>query len=280
MKKIIALLLIVVLMFAFATSCGKSSDRAQEPETKSEKVKKTNQDDNEEDIIKVENWKELYIKFLSENEHGINLDPIYLNYLALYDLNFDGTPELIVSDGAASAGYTVGVFQIIDGKVECVVGFAANCYGKEHNYSVQNRDDYVLYSSLEDDWITLRKNRKTGEKKYFMVSFNGDAECSFGSLVSICADDKDSSRLKVTNEFEYEEFWETPEDSVYKILGRNVEKDIYDIELEDFYTLWQDTETMNYAMVPDDRNYGVLSKTISLSLEEDALMEYFETYNK
>lgn len=260
-----AFCLMLVLCFLVCVCSGCSNDEAEMPENF------------DKPVIESVNWKQIYLDFLTENKFALQ-DAGYMevNYIGLHDLNFDGVPELVLSDNAASAAYTVGVFQIKDGKIGLLCGQSSFAEVDDTQENVISE----LYSNFTDDWLTLRKNVNTGELSYVMYSGNGSSDESFGNTLRFSVG-KDGE-IDVVNEFEYSTYydWENDgeNDSEERYhSGQSVSKEDYEEALEEFEKTWVDTGARPCAMV---REYSEYSNGIPLSLEEKDMIAFFDGYTK
>ena len=217
-------------------------------------------------------WADIYSDYIIEHKSDFTEEAQpNIVYIGVNDLNFDGTPELVVSGTAASAAYFVYLFKEDKGKVVPI------------DFSGVLDKGEALYSSFNRSWITLRKNISTGELMYVIESGNGSSDSSFGNTISFRADPSDSSEIKITNEFEYLDYVTaeyTPEDDKYYVSGRRVSEGNYLSQRESFYGTWQDTGFSNYAMMDSAflRFPDSYPKTVPMNLEKEALMEFFNMY--
>jgi len=263
MKKFLSLTLILCMLIITLGGCSSGDDKGK---TASKAKNKT---ENPE-------WMQIYMDFIDDNKKEFTSEGfVGTNYLGLNDLNFDGVPELIFSDGAAGAAFSVGVFQIIDKKVECICGFTRLL--DEEKLPVE---DLFLYSTFSDGWLAPRENINTGELKYVMYTGNGNESTNFGNVISFVAG-KDG-KIKITNEFDHYVYDDTEEgnfkpDSQYNVLGKSVsEKEYIDAKVE-FESTWADLESQTWAMVNENCKY---SKAKPVSLEKEDIEKLFKLYKK
>ena len=215
-------------------------------------------------------WKELYIDFLQENKNDL-----YLNYISLNDLNFDGIPELIISDSAASATYTAGILHIQNGEVQLLYGYSQLAGNTDMVY-----ENPAFYSIFSDNWFTLRKNVNTGELRYFLLSSNGSDGESFGDTFSFPI--SENKEIGLTTDFsyiilyDYNNHYEIMEEN-YWIADKQVTKDEYEQAINEWNATWEDTGVRTPAMTNGHFEY---SNNVELSLEKEDLENFFDMYEK
>ncbi len=214
-------------------------------------------------------WKSLYTDFIQENKDE---DYLYMNYIGLNDLNFDGIPELILSDNAASAAATVGILHIQDGEVKLLYGYSSMAENSDMTKS-------GLYSNFFDNWLTLRKNVNTGELRYFLLSSNGSSDESFGDTFSFPVNE--NNEIGLVSEFGYiilrdPETYEISEEQYY-VSGEQVTADKYLQIQAELESNWEDTGVRTPAMTNGHYEY---SHSVELSLEKEDLENFFDLYEK
>lgn len=270
MKKILALIIVMVMLCSCAQKAAKPVDVAP---TVTPTVTPTARNMSTEENTE---WKSLFLAFLvSLNEKmANNLDSIY--YITLNDLTLDGIPELIVSDSVASAAYGFAIYQIIENQVECVWGYSSVFDQLSTKYHDNTSDDF--YSGFDDFWLTLSKNKKSGEYKYIFTTANGSSEDSFGSIYSASTDES-TGILKITPEFSYVDFIET-DDDIHQVKGQDTTKENYDKLTGEFFDTWENTGYLNSCMVSNEHyNFLSASKKMPLSFSNDSIEKYFDLYH-
>lgn len=281
MKKICVVLVLLMLILSVASCSDKTSKVEQtvkssvEPEViQSDEVKsdigseESEKADNQKEAdVNEPQWREIYKDLLVSAKAEV---PFY--YVGLNDLNFDGTPELVLSNNAASAACYISVFQIIDGKAECVLG--DNMFDDtEPQY---DPNEISLYSAFKDGWLKLKRNSLTGEYKYFMESGNGASNESFGGIYSFSAD---SVNCQPYPEFEYVETWEDDgyesRKGEYLVDGKEVTKDEYEQELDKFYEVWTDIGLYSCDMTEE---YERCRSNMNNPDTDEAVLNLFKMY--
>ena len=259
-KRVLGLAMALGLLTGVCTGC---SNTAKEDAT-APTTEETNLTENVD-------WKSLYTDFIVTNkdEQFPNI-----NYIGLNDLNFDGVPELMLSDSAASAAATVGVFQIQDGEVKLLYGYSS--MASEH---YMTETDPIFYSNFHNNWLTLRKNVNTGELRYFLISSNGSGSESFGDTFSFPVNK--NNEIGVVSEFGYvilydDETYEMT-DEFYYVLGEQVTSDKYLQTQAEIESNWEDTGVRTPAMTNGHYEY---SHSVELSLEKEDLENFFDLYEK
>ena len=269
MKKTFALILSIMLGLSSMSGCSTNKSESPENQLKNpagESAAETTENNNDTAVV---DWADIYTKFIIENEADFTEEAQpTIAYIGVNDLNFDGVPELIVSGTVASAAYYFNVFQIQDGAVEKV------------DFTNNSGDKLSLYSHFIDGWITLRKNANDGSLKYVLLSGNGGSDETFGNLISICQDPNDINNLKITNGFEYIEFWETSDNNEYYVAGNKVSVSEYEALREEFDKTWQDTGIVNCAMIDPTLSElpNIYKNTIPASTDEQDLKNFFDMY--
>ena len=265
MKKTFALILATMLGLTTLSGCGANKPETTEKPTEASTVE-TVESNNTTTVV---DWADIYADYIIDHKSDFTEEAQpTIAYIGVNDLNFDGVPELIVSGTVASAAYYFNVFQIENGTV------------KKVEFTDSSGDKLSLYSHFLDGWITLRRNADTGSLKYVLMSGNGGSDETFGNIISISQDPNDSSKLKITNEFEYIEFWGTTDSNEYYVAGAKVSETEYNALQADFYNTWQDTEIINYAMLDPALSAlpNVYKKTIPVSTDKQELKNFFAMY--
>lgn len=225
-----------------------------------------------EEIEVVTDWKQAYTDLLlSRKANSSNF-----GYVGVNDLNLDGVPELIFSDSGASAASCVAIASVIDGEVkpfykdDMTQSYVAEGYD-ENNFNYPG-----LYCNFEKEWITLRKNKNTGELKYVIVSHNGSDVSSFGDIYSASKGD-----FVLENEMSYVDYSEEceKEDEAFQdeyLVGEDkVSEEEYNEAKAEFYDEWDDTGYISCAMTNDYYEYP---EKVALSITEEDLMNLFGMY--
>ena len=262
-KRFLSLVMALGILAGVCTGCSNAEKQETTAPTKDE----INVTENAEEQNAVD-WKGLYTDFIVENAvPGVN-------YLKLNDLNFDGVPELILSDSAASAEYTMGVLHIQDNEVKLLYGYSSMAGSTD-----MLNGDVVFYAGCEDNTLTLRKNVNTGELRYFLLSGNGSGSESFGDTFSFPVTKNNEIGLVTETSYEilYDDETYEMTDEFYYVLEEAVSKDEYTKTKEELDTIWVDTGVRTPAMTNGHCNY---SHAVELSLEKEDLENFFDLYEK
>ena len=125
-----------------------------------------------------EGWAESYLAFLDDNyDVFAALWPEGLTRVGFIDLDLDGTPEMLVFDQGASATLGVQLFDLVDGRVECVSSVlenAAGAFGGEHFSPVS-----VCASFFE----SFRLCQTDSGYVFWVLSANGTMESSWEEII-------------------------------------------------------------------------------------------------
>lgn len=189
-------------------------------------------------------YKEIYFDFLKDELITKN------NWIGatLADLNLDGTPELIMYDGGASASAGVNVFQIIDNKVQLRSGY----YGKySDTYQYLNKD-YLLdlsfmgwspsdFNEDEEYTFSLRRNIDTGKLMYIHFCWEAAAAFEESTLLCFSEDALVDVYEKSYKDIVMDEGTFDIISSDYRIDGNAVSAEDYDAAYNEFLDTWQDT---------------------------------------
>lgn len=224
--------------------------------------------------IRTDDWKNIYANLIMSIEDVYRANYSSIHYISVNDLNFDGTPELVMFGDAVSASHAVSVYRIIDGKAECMVANSSPCDMHDHNYEDAILDKTSLYMSDPSEQLSLRKNVETGELKYVICSRNGGSDDSFCNIVSF-GKSESVVEFDIVNEFEYVEYWDFPMEDRYLVSGEAVSKDIYEQKVKEYYDIWQLADYEIYTMANPEFGFG---STVPLNLEMDSLLSFFEMY--
>lgn len=225
-------------------------------------------------------WKQKYTSFILENKDYYTTDYNHVNYIGVNDLNFDGVPDLILSDGAASAADSIALYTIKDGNVVCVIGTNWICQNHEYDHEKVLTDDGRWWARYDKGWLTLRKNKETGELRYVMELGNGSDSESFGNIISIAQDPEGIKTFNIINEFEYTEIYDEgmgyePTEERYLVKDVQVaDKAEYDSKLAEFNELWEDTGVVTQAMT----SWYEADNYTKVVLEEGVLIDLFSQY--
>ena len=167
MKKILAIFLCLIFVCS-VVSCDKKNEN-----TKPEKIQKTTQEATTEDetpyvfISEQErlSWKNKIVTVISSNDLYDDYEVLGHNFLgmALMDLKFDGTPELIAAYAGGSMGNVCVVAYDLDtGKELCVLGDTPHYKDWDNIYLCvhrNNEENYLIVNegSLRDglEWYTI-----------------------------------------------------------------------------------------------------------------------------
>ncbi len=262
MKKILMLFWVMTFII---TVCGCSVVKLDRPSP-----------DEKPDKVALESgaWKKAFGEFLLDLNGKNQEDYEVINYVSLNDLNLDGVPELIVSDDGASAACSFAIFQLIDEKVEKVWGYSSLFEGGPQ----QSEDgEFVnFYSVFDDDFLTLCKNRETGELAYVMETENGNSEGSFESIFLLTEVD---GKIVPVERFFYEDRSDLAEkekaDSYYVDKKPVTEKE-YEKAYDRFEKLWKETDYHGPAMASE--HLGEQPDAVKLEMTPEGLDRFFGKY--
>ncbi len=257
-KRLLSLAMALGLLAGVCTGCSNTAkEDATAPTT--EETKLTESVD----------WKSLYTDFIVANK---DVQYPNINYIGLNDLNFDGIPELILSDSIASAAHSIGILHIQDGEVKLL-------YGYSHMAGSNDMTNCDFYSKFYDGWLTLRKNVNTGESRYFLLSENGHSNGSFEDTFSFPVNE--NNEIGLVTEFNHEFILHDEENSsskdIYCVSGEQVTEEEYLHAKAEFESTWVDTGARTPAMTNEYCNY---SHAVELSLEKEDLENFFDMYEK
>ncbi|NCC67054.1 MAG: hypothetical protein EOM14_02500 [Clostridia bacterium] len=150
---------------------------------------------------------QLFMSFLSDNYNelaGIMYDGIA--GIGFVDLDCDGGMEMIMFDAGASAAMGIQLFDIIDGKVECV---SANLTDIGENFGGEHFSQTIVNANYFDDF-RLMTNSQTGEKFFSITSGNGAVDFSYSEIIKFGAEGENLSLTSVC--YKYEDYDENTGD--------------------------------------------------------------------
>lgn len=144
---------------------------------------------------------QLYLSFLSDNYNAF-ASVMYsgISGIGFVDLDCDGGMEMIVFDAGASAAMGLQLFDIIDGKVECV---SANLSEIGEQFGGENLSQKSINANYFYDF-RLMANKQTGEKFFSITSGNGAVDFAYSELIRFGADGENLSLTSVF--YKYEDF--------------------------------------------------------------------------
>ena len=277
-KRLLSLILMLAMVSGISTGCS-TTEKNEETTSPTNKTTLTETTSTvttadtssasaDEEISDID-WVSLYTDFIVANKDE---EFPNVNYIGLNDLNFDGIPELILSDAAASAAYSIGILHIKDGEVKLLYGYSSMAGNSD-----MTKGDF--YSNFFDNWLSLRKNVNTGELRYFLASSNGSSCESFGDTFSFPVTENKEIGLATETSYEilYDDETFEMTDEFYYVLEESVTADKYlqvEAELE---STWVDTGVRTPAMTNGHYEY---SNAMELSLEKTDLENFFALYEK
>lgn len=150
---------------------------------------------------------QLFLSFLSDNYNalaGIMYDGIA--GIGFADLDCDGGMEMIMFDAGASAAMGIQLFDIIDGKVECV---SANLSDIGEQFGGEHFSQTSINANYFDDFH-LMANKQTGEEFFSITSGNGAVDFSYSEIIRFGAEGENLSLTSVC--YKYEDFDENTGD--------------------------------------------------------------------
>lgn len=214
-------------------------------------------------------YKEIYFEFLKDEIIKKN----YPSGVMLADLNFDGTPELILSGPLALSSYTIDIFQIVDGKVQLRYDHIPSWYLMEDSsynmdYFDSSISDYKMmgeHSSYPFNSISLRKNKYTGELIYVHAGYDSAMDFSGRALLYFSKDKIFYAYEKFDKYTQYNDREEI-ESIDYKVDGNAVSEAEYEQVYNEFYDEWQDT------------GYSVTLRTDNENTTEQTILEFLYSY--
>ena len=150
---------------------------------------------------------QLFLSFLSDNYNAF-ASVMYSGIagIGFVDLDCDGGMEMIVFDAGASAAMGLQLFDIIDGKVECV---SANLSDIGEQFGGEHFSKTSVNANYFDDF-RLMANKQTGEKFFSITSGNGAVDFAYSELIRFGADGENLSLTSVC--YKYEDFDENTGD--------------------------------------------------------------------
>ncbi len=280
------LLLLFVAIALLCCACGKNAEKADDngvtmesPDVNVENVKPNDEE-------KIVDWKTVYSDFLiALNERVSSESYSALNYIGLNDLTFDGVPELIVSDDAASAAASFAIYQIVDGEIERIFGHSAVVELSGEKYLLNGDEYFNCYSHFEGDWLRLMKNKENGELKYMFTATNGSDTESFESIYSATVD-SETGVLSIEEEFykcEYNRYGEyakdAPETDDYRVGGAVVSEDEYNKEFAEINSQWSVQDVNCVVMLPAYRlSAADFKQKMELDASPEKIAEFMDLY--
>lgn len=234
-------------------------------------------------------YKEIYFDFLRD----VIIAENYGSGVMLADLNFDGTPELILSGPLALSSYTVDIFQIVDGKVQLRYDHSPSwplMGNSSYNmdYFDSSISDYKMmgeHSSFPFNSISLRKNKYTGELMYVHAGYDSAMDFIGRALLSFSKDKIFYAYEKFDKYIHYNDREEI-ESIDYKVDGNAVSETEYEQVYNEFFDTWQDTN-YNFAcldlydksnnteqQIRDFLNYYIPEKQFLGIADEDNTSQY------
>jgi hypothetical protein len=194
-------------------------------------------------------WQTIYTNFLTDNFSTIS-EQLYgsIAGIGFIDLDFDGTPELVLFDPGASASMGVQFFDITDasGTVECV---SANILSVGETFGGDYLTEaYVNANYFED--FRLAENAD-GERIFYVNSGNGGIDFSYTELIEFggqtVGDDGIvvltlTSLLYRSDRYPDEEEGGSAEESEFTYMSERVSSEEYEAQLAAFNAEYTDTD--------------------------------------
>lgn len=216
-------------------------------------------------------WKEIYTEFIAENY--TELAAACMDGLAgvgFIDLDLDGTAEMLIFDVGASAAMGVQIFDIVDGKVECISANMTEVrtkFGGEH--STKNYVNTVRFDSFR-----LMKDKATGESFFCVESSNGANDFTYTELIQFGNSNGIVTLTKLL--YKYEEYDEEGNiiSARFSTGDATITESEYTAKYEEFTKKYTDTgyEATGVFIWKDDAYYNEFDGFVSMMNE--ALKQY------
>lgn len=143
---------------------------------------------NPESLATLENeeWKTIYKNFLTESYETLKEACIGgIAGIGFIDLDLDGAGEMIIFDFGASAAMGVQIFDIVDGKVECI---SANMEFVRDKFAGDHFSSQYVNTGLFESFRLMEDN--ASGKRFFMVeSGNGATDFNYQEWIYFGNDD-------------------------------------------------------------------------------------------
>lgn len=183
---------------------------------------------------------QLFLSFLSDNYNA--LAGVMYNGIAgigFVDLDCDGGMEMIMFDAGASAAMGLQLFDIIDGKVECV---SANLSDIGEQFGGEHFSKTYVNANYFDDF-RLMANKQTGERVFSITSGNGAMDFAYSEIIQFGAEGENLTLTSVC--YKYEDFDENTGDVTganYKVGDKVCEESEYSAAKTAFEEENEDTQ--------------------------------------
>lgn len=170
--------------------------------------------------------------FLSDNYEALS-DAFTggISGIGFLDLDCDGGIEMVMFDSGASAALGAEIFDIVDGKVQCV---SSNLDAVGRAFGGAHLSDVIVNANRFDDFRLMESADKT--KRFFIVqSGNGALDFKYTELVKFGRDENDV----LTLESLLYQYQDTDDDGNvtgenYKVAGKSATKADYDAAAKAF----------------------------------------------
>ena len=245
-------------------------EESQAPAPPSQEPQPSSKPEPEENV----DWRGIYTDFLNDNYDKLS-ELVFggIAGIGFADLDLDGVAELIMFDSGASASMGVQLFDIIDGKVQCI---SANMEDLGDEFGGDRFTKLFVNANLFEDFRLV----KNGDSAFFTVkSWNGALDFMYEEIITFGKGDETSTGAVLTMSsvaYRYDEYDVESGDAVasrFERAGNSITEDEYNAIMASVKS-WTDMDLdVKGAFIWENTDYASGQSGL-MAMVRDAIANY------